>query len=438
MEEDGSAAAPTADASFEQAASRAGLVLPPRRRLNPWLAVGIVVVLVGASVGIGDLTGWAIGPRETGTVGIYGAQQCANVPSYLSVYLTVSVSAHADPALHDALAGWATDFSEWSGGCVHVVDDSGTGDGYVPDLASDRVEAVVSSALPDVTDRGSLGSAVSLFPEAANPISIVYDLPGLTGPLRLTGSVLAGLFDGAITSWDDPSIATLNPGADLGSAPPVTPVYRSDASGANAALTGFLATSSPTWNRSVGVGEQPAWPDGLAANGSAAMSAALAATPGAVGYLEAGEAVPANSSVALIENPAGEFVAPSPVGASAAAAAHENGSAAKRGDWANDSLVASAGASSYPITEFVYFAVYHDLGTAYSDRVSMTNATWLLTFLWWLAVDAGSDVRAAGLGAVPTTIVGLDEVGLENVTYNGGSLLENNEGGSEGGETGEF
>ncbi|MFY9717773.1 MAG: substrate-binding domain-containing protein [Thermoplasmata archaeon] len=425
-------------ASFEAAASRAGLVLPPRRRLNLWVAIGIVVLLVGASIGVGELTGWAIGPRENrGSPGVYGAQQCQHVPSYLSVNLTASVSGHADPVLNRALASWGSDFSNWSGGCVHLDELASAGDGFVPDLAGAHVDVVATDALPNASDREALAASVTLVPEAAAAVSVIYDLPGVSSELRLDGPVLAGLFNGSITAWDDPAIRALNPTVDLAGAPPVEPVYRSDSAGVNAAFTGYLAEASGAWNLTVGVGDSVLWPTGTPANGATAMSNLLTETPGAIGYLEAGEALPANASVASLENPTGAFLLPTPANASAAVVARENSSFAKASDWTNLSLVNAPGPKSYPITEFVYFAVYHEMGSAYSDKFSQTNATWLLTFLWWLAGNGGANVTELGLGLLPNTFFGLDQVSLEGVTYNGGSLLENNEGG-EGGETGEF
>ncbi|MGP8077622.1 MAG: substrate-binding domain-containing protein [Thermoplasmata archaeon] len=422
---------------YEAQASAAGIVLPPRRRLNAWTALAVVAVLVGASIGIGDITGWAIGPRVAGAPGLYGPQQCANAPSYLSVNLSVAASGRADPELPAALTSWGAGFSAWSGGCVHLDAASSAGDGYLPELAGHQVDVVATDTPPNATDRTALAGSTDLLPEAAVPIAVVYNLPDLTSPLRLNGSVLAELYQGSITSWNDPAVAALNPTADLLGAPAVRPVFRSDPGGLNTVFTTFLAESSPIWNGSIGSGPQVSWPSGIAVDGSGAMESELSSTPGAIGYLEATGSVPANTSAAMVRNPSGSFVGPSSDGASAAATARENSSDAKHDDWANVSLNNAPGPASYPITEFLFFALYQDLGKGYSGTLSLTNATWLLTFLWWLAVDAGPYVSTLGFGLLPATFVTLDEQALETVTFNGGSILESGEGG-EGGETGEF
>jgi phosphate transport system substrate-binding protein len=438
LEEEGRATASPSQTLFEDQASAAGLVLPRRTRLNPWLALGIVVVIVGASVGIGDLTGWAIGPRSgQGPPGLLGVQNCVGVPSYLSVYLSGAVSEHGDPALASALKTWGGEFSNWSGGCVHIDPNVSAGDGYVPELAAKQADFVATAAIPNESDRAALPAGIDLVPEAVTPIAVVYDLPGLTAPLRLNGSVIAGLYDGSITSWDDPAVAELNPTINLSGAPAVTAVHRSDAADINLPFTTYLAESSSAWNGSIGAGTQVAWPPGISADGAAAMAADISSTVGAVGYLEATGSLPANGSEAMIQNPTGAFTVPDPYGASAAAVAVENSTAVKSDDWSNVSLVNARGTDSYPITTLAFFALYHDLGKAYSGTLSPTNGSWLLTFLWWLAADAQSDTSALGFGPLPSAFAALSEQTLENVTYDGSSLLEGGEGGG-GGETGEF
>lgn len=422
---------------FEAQAAAAGLVVPKPRRLNSWLAIGLVAVIVGASIGVGALTGWAIGPRQAPALGVYGADACAHAPSYLSTNISTAVSTYSDPTLEAALGAWSEEFSAWSGGCVHVAGNESTGDGYVPELAAATVDLVLTDLGPNATDRAALPAATDLFPEAVAPIAVVYHLSGLPAPLRLNGGVLAGIYNGSITSWSDPAIVALNPGVDLAGLPPIAPLYRAGPVDANSEFTQYLADGSPAWNESVGSGAAVAWPAGWGAASPSEMDEAISSTPGAIGYVEATGPLPANASAAALENPAGRFVLPSAAGATAAATARENRTAVAEGNWSAVSLVDSPGAASYPIDELLFSAVYQEIGHAYSDHLSATNATWMLTFLWWLATDAGSGLSALGFGPLPTPYVMFDQKGLEAVTFNGGPLLENDQG-SEGGETGEF
>ncbi len=428
------------DAFAEQAAAT-GLVLPRRARVNPWLAIGFSVIVIGGSIGVGEITNWAIGPRDPyGSPSIFTAHDCVGVPPSLATYLTGAVSQDADPDLIASLAALGVDFSNWSGGCVHVDPTTSLGDGYVPELSERAVDFAATSAVPNVTDRSDLGSTVDLMPQSVVPVAVVYDLPGLPSGLHLNGSVLAEMYDGTISSWNDPAVVALNPGVNFSGAPPLTVYYRSDAADTNLPFTAFLAQSSASWNASIGEGSQVAWPAGVAAGSAAAMSADIAATPGALGYVDVNGSSPVNASEAMLENPAGSFVPPTPANASAAAAALAGSSAMKNRDWGAVSLIDAPGSASYPISYLSYVALYQDLGYAYSGTISQTNATWLVTFFWWLAADAQNYTGALGLGSLPSGLVTLDEEQLENVTYDGLSLLEGAEGSEtdETGETGEF
>jgi phosphate transport system substrate-binding protein len=405
--------------------------------LDPWLAIGLVVIVVAASIGLGELTGWAVGPRETNPPGLFGVQNCVRVPSAVSVLIPGAVSAHADGALVGAFLSWGREFSNSSGECVHIEPVTSWSDAYTPDLAAREVDFGATGALPNSSDLAALGSTIDLVPEAVVPLAIMYNLPGLPNALRLDGSVLAGLYDGAITSWNNSAVTALNPGVDLSSAPPVTALHRSDPADSNLPFTTFLAESNATWNASIGEGSRVSWPGGVAVGSTAQMAADLATIPGAVGYLEADGGTPANASDAMVENPAGSFVPPTGSGATAAAAALENSTVMESRDWGNLSLIDAPGTSSYPITYMAYVALFHDLGTAYSGAMSLTNASWLVSFLWWLGANTQSDTGVLGLGALPSPLVTLNEKALENLQFRGTSILEGGESGG-GGETGEF
>jgi phosphate transport system substrate-binding protein len=430
---------PDADAEsrFAREAAGTGLALPPAHKPRLLLAILLVAVLVAASIGIGQWTGWAVGPRSGGGVsGLLGRQDCSGVPAALDVYLPASVSARAGASLPLDLGTWGAEFANWSGECVHVESSPSAGDGYVPELSSEAAVVAASDLLPNATDLGSLGHAVEVVPGAVAPIAIAYDLPGLAGPLRLNGATIAGLFAGNLTAWNSTAIADLNPGVDLDGLPPVTVVHRSDPSGATLGLTGYLSDVDPTWNSTIGAGPSVTWPGGVPVDGPVAMAETLSSTPGAVGYLETNGSSPANVSLALVAD-GGGFAAPQPANATSAAAAEEGSAAVRNASWAAVSLAGASGGGSYPIDALVYFTVYEDLGVAYAGALGPSNASWLLTFLWWLAIDAGADTAAVGLGALPSGFATPIETTLEKVLFNGVPLLVDSEGG-EGGETGEF
>ncbi len=426
-----------ARARFEADARATGLVVPRPRRLNGWAAAVIVLVLIGATLAVGDVTGWAIGPTEPNAEGgVFGPDECARAPAGLSVNLSAAVSGSADPILEGSLLQWGSAFSLWSGGCVHLLAVSSSGDGYVPNLSAHSVDLVVSNSLPNASDRADLGAAIEVVPVVAVPVALEYNLPGISGALHLSGRAVAGIYLGTITSWADPTIATLNPGIDLGSLPPIDPIYRSASTAVNAAFTAYLADSNATWSADVGVGPTVNWPTGTAAVDAAAAASDLADTPGAVAYLDVPGTLPPNVSAAQLANPDGGFVGPSPSNATAALVNVANSTAAKSRDWANVSFADAVGASAYPIVEPVYSAVFADLGRAYSGSLNANDATWLLTFLWWLAVNSHVTTNGEGFAALPPSFAKFTEAGLQSVLFNGGPLIDNETG--ESGETGEF
>jgi phosphate transport system substrate-binding protein len=155
------------------------------------------------------------------------------------------------------------------------------------------------------------------FPVTAGPVCVIYNLPGLKAPLRLSGTTLAGIYAGSIVSWQDPAIARDNPGAALPHAPIIV-VHRLDGSGTTSIFTNYLSKVSPTWMNKYGQGLTVHWPVGIAENWSNAVLGAVKGSVGAIGYLELAYAKGAGMPVASIQNRAGEFVEPSPASASLA------------------------------------------------------------------------------------------------------------------------
>jgi phosphate transport system substrate-binding protein len=157
-------------------------------------------------------------------------------------------------------------------------------------------------------------------PASAGPVCIVYNLPNLTVPLRLSAKTLSDIYLGNIISWQDPAIVRENPGAKLPRAAIIL-VHRSDGSGTTNIFTSYLAKVSHDWSWKSGHGLSVTWPTGLSAEGSKGVLAIVKDTPGAIGYLELNYAKANGVPVASIQNNAGHFVQPSPSTTAAAIAA---------------------------------------------------------------------------------------------------------------------
>ena len=199
------------------------------------------------------------------------------------------------------------------------------------------------------------GGQVLHIPTALGAVSIAYNLAGVTQPIKLTGDVLAAIYQGQVTKWNDARIASLNPGAKL-PATDILVVHRSDGSGTSYVFTDYLASVSPAWATKPGKGKEVQWPIGLGAKGNDGVAGQVKQTPGAIGYVELAYANQNKMTTAMIKNAAGEFVAPSIASVTAAAA----GASAKlpaNTDY-RVSIVNAAGAGVYPISSFTWIIIY--------------------------------------------------------------------------------
>jgi phosphate transport system substrate-binding protein len=160
-------------------------------------------------------------------------------------------------------------------------------------------------------------SSLVQIPVSAGPVCVVYNLPHLSAPLRLSSRTLANIYLGNIYTWQDAAIAKDNPGVSLPKGAIIV-VHRSDGSGTTNIFTSYLSQVSPDWSAKEGHGLSVTWPTGLGADGSKGVLAIVKEAPGTIGYLELNYAKENGVPFASIENAAGHFVQPSPAGAAAA------------------------------------------------------------------------------------------------------------------------
>ena len=206
-------------------------------------------------------------------------------------------------------------------------------------------------------------------PVAAGPVCTVYNLPGLKAPLRLSGTTLAGIFQGSVISWQDPAIAHENPGVTLPHLAIIV-VHRAEDSGTTNIFTSYLAKVSSTWSQAVGHGLSVKWPVGIAAKGSSGALEFVQANAGTITYAELNYAKEHQLPVASIQNRAGTYVAPSPASASAAIEAF-------RVDLEKDVRAPvidppASAKEAYPITGLTFFLVAKD-GSDTAGRQAMQS-----------------------------------------------------------------
>lgn len=202
-------------------------------------------------------------------------------------------------------------------------------------------------------------SSLLQFPTAIGGIAIVVNIPGIKeNQLRLTGDIIADIYGGKITKWNDPKIVALNKDIRL---PPIdiAPVYRADGSGTTQVFTSYLSKESPEWSKNYGANTSIAWPVGMGGRGNGSVASTVKNIEGGIGYVEYAYALQNHLNTAQLKNIAGDFVS-----------INENTikAAAKAADWVHAKnysvdLINTSGDDSWPIvsTTYILLPVYgHD------------------------------------------------------------------------------
>ena len=246
-----------------------------------------------------------------------------------------------------------------SGGGIRQVTagtvDFGASDGPMSDeqLASAKVKII---HLPTV-----LGAVVP-----------AYNIPGFKGELKFTPEVIAGIYLGKITSWNDPAIAKINPGVSLPNQGIIV-VHRSDGSGTTYIFSDYLSKVSNEWRDSVGKGTSVKWPTGLGAKGNEGVAGMVRQMEGAFGYVELIYALQNNISFGPVKNAAGSFVKASLESTTAAAASVKTMPADFRVSITNPS-----GKDAYPIASFTWLLVPADWKDKNKEKIIVDFLNWML------------------------------------------------------------
>jgi phosphate transport system substrate-binding protein len=211
------------------------------------------------------------------------------------------------------------------------------------------------------------------FPTVLGAVVPTFNLGG-TETLRFTGEVLAGIYLGKITMWNDPAIAKENEGVKLPSAA-IVPIHRSDGSGTSYVFTDYLAKVSPEWSKSVGKGTSVNWPVGLGGKGNEGVSGLVKLTPNSIGYVELIYAVQNKLPYGDVKNHSGNFVRATIESVTAAAAAAAS-------DMPSDfrvSVTDAPGADAYPISSFTWLLIPSRIEDGSKGSAIKQFLTWMLT-----------------------------------------------------------
>jgi len=310
---------------------------------------------------------------------------------------------------------------------------SGTG---ITDFTKQLVDFGESDAPMTATQYAALpsGTTALTIPISASAVVPAYNLKLANGTvcqdgLKFTGAVLADIFLGTITKWNDPKITALNPTIPLPNTL-ITTVHRSDGSGTMFAFTNFLYDSSSTWASQVGKpSTSPAWPTApaqIAAPKNAGVAAAISETNGAIGPLEIAYILENTGQSSLyygtVQNAAGNYILASVTNIAAALQAGAAvGLPAGNAAWTSVSIVNNifndtAATTAYPIVTMTYALVYQEQN--YNSR-SYAESAATVNFLSWIVNSGQSLGKGLGYVPLPANIVTVDDATLKLITYNG-------------------
>ncbi len=288
-------------------------------------------------------------------------------------------------------------------------------------LEQKSVDFGASDAPLSATDMQKAPGVLTL-PESIGGITVTYNLPGIDKGLKLTGPVIAQIFMGNITSWNDPAIVSLNPGVNLPSQKIVV-AHRSDGSGTTYAFTDYLSKVSPDWQTKIGQGKSVPWPLGTGGQGNAGVANIVKSTPYAIGYVELAYVFQNKMTYAFVQNADGNsFVEPTLDSVAADAAAASGSFPAADGDWSKVSIVNQPGSNSYPISTLTYVMIYKDLSTVTGE--TQDKSSQVLAFLDWIIHDGQQYASGLLYVPLPDSIKKIDENGLAEVTFAGGAVPE--------------
>jgi len=301
------------------------------------------------------------------------------------------------------------------------VNYQGVGSGAGITALTDKTVDFAGSDAPLSASEADRAPNTLHIPETIGSIAVAYNVQGVSGGLKLTGQVVADIFQGKITKWNDPAIANLNSDVTLPAAD-INVVRRSDSSGTTFIFTGYLSAVSSSWKSAVGQGKSVEWPVGVGSSGNAGVATTVMGTANSIGYVELAYALENNMPFAAIQNPSGNYILPSLASTTAAAQAVASSGLPKGNEnWSNVNLLNANAQNAYPIVGFSYILVYKELNVI--SGMTEARATALVEFLWYMIHDGQNLSSSLGYAPLPSNVVTLNEATIKSITFNGKQLI---------------
>jgi phosphate transport system substrate-binding protein len=272
--------------------------------------------------------------------------------------------------VYPVLSKWASDYKGMTGDQINY-QSIGSGGG-IAQIKAGTVDfgATDKPLAPDEL----AGAGLAQFPVAIGGVVPVVHLNGVRpGQMKLSGPVLAAIYDGEIKMWNDPHIQQMNPGVKL-PAVQISTVHRSDGSGTTFNFTHYLSQVSPRWKSTAGEGTSVQWPNGVGGKGNEGVAAYVNQIPNSIGYVEYAYVLQNHMTFTQMRNAAGKFITPNVKTFQAAAST---------ADWAHAQdfflvMTNAPGANAYPITASTFVLMYKQPKNPASSAAALKFFKWSL------------------------------------------------------------
>jgi phosphate transport system substrate-binding protein len=230
-------------------------------------------------------------------------------------------------------------------------------------------------------------------PTVLGAVIPAYNVSGVSGEIKFTPDVLAGIFLGKITNWNDKGIASANPGVNFPKDEPIVVIHRSDGSGTTFIFTDYLSKVSSDWQSQAGKGTSVKWPVGLGGKGNEGVAGMIRQMQGSIGYIELIYAVQNKITYGTVRNASGAFVKASLDSVTAAAASVKSMPADFR-----VSITNAPGKDAYPISSFTWLLIPAQSKDAAKGKI-------IADFLNWMVDDGQKMTADLTYAPLPASVV---------------------------------
>jgi phosphate ABC transporter phosphate-binding protein len=373
------------------------------------LAVVIIVIIIGSVIAYAYLAN-------------------PSTPGSTSTLVATTINGAGGTLVYPLMSVWEVAYAQAEPKIKVNYNAVGSGTG-IADFQSQVVDFGESDAPMTSTQYSALpsGTTALTIPISASAVVPAYNLKLDNGSicqngLNFTGTILANIFLGTITKWNDSQIQNLNPTIPLPNQPIIT-VHRSDGSGTMFAFTDYLSQSSTAWANGPGKGTSVKWPNpngnAIGAPKNAGVAAAIAQNIYSIGPLEIAYELqePGQISYGAVQNAAGNFILANVTNIAASLQAGASSLPAGNAAWTSVSIVDNifndtTDTSIYPIATLTYALVYQ-------AQSSHTQGAALVNFLSWIVNNGQSYGPTLGYAPLPVNIVAIDNATIKLITYNG-------------------